>query len=295
MCADHPRGRIAHHDENREPRRAARVGAVRTQVVARDEQRRDHERHDDKGHKPAEDALCNRPRRRRHPCGTRPRTEDEHRHRTAAIRRRLDVQLILRMIGQRSFPRRARVGEVARRPLRRHRRERRELESRRVEQRLPPRRRSGSWIRLELRRNGLEFDHPSERVDDEVRHARNRHRRIVIRHLRVLPLRHQESWTRAVPEDKRRRTARLQDVPSPRPLIGCRRPAHKRLGDGEAGGGIGDGIRVAKRRKNLLCAINENGRRLVEGNASGDRDVRRQRREEDDACDNEPHRCQTAS
>ena len=72
--------------------------------------------------------------------------------------------------GQRSFPGRARVGEVARRPLRRRRRERRHVESGGVEQRPPVRRCGRRRRRLDLRRHGLEFDQPcpARRARDHV-------------------------------------------------------------------------------------------------------------------------------
>ena len=178
--AQTPNATIEH--ERRELERAAAIAAPLAQVVPRDRapaatnirntasvaQRR-RPRHaralgDRRGHA------------RRRASTARPLEVD----RLAAIRRRLDPQLLSGDARQRAGPRRARVGVVARRPLRRGRRERAHVEARR-RRRAASSRSAAGWAGagIELRRHDgqLETRRPSGSSDDQ-RHARHRHRRI---------------------------------------------------------------------------------------------------------------------
>ena len=117
-----------------------------------------------------------------------------------AVRGRFDAHAD-RRAGERSLPCSARVGEVARSPLRRDRRERREREASCVEQSRPRQRVRVRCCRgVELRRHRVESHQPSARVHDDRVHAGQRRRGIGRRRSKRQDARHEIARAGAVPD-----------------------------------------------------------------------------------------------
>ena len=131
VVGGHPGDHAGHEQSEREARRASPVRAVRAQVVAGEERCPDEADHPDEHDERHHDALRRGPRRRRHARRLRPRADDEKDTGRPAVRGRFHADAEVRASGERPFPGRARVGEVARRPLGGHRRERRQIVPRR--------------------------------------------------------------------------------------------------------------------------------------------------------------------
>jgi len=112
--------RRADHDEERESRGAVPIGAVRPDVQAGDEQCRERQRRKQKADEAAEIVCASEPGAAVMRVGT-----DQGPSRNIDVgrpgTRGFNANSQLRPAGQRALPRGPRVGEVARRPLRRRR------------------------------------------------------------------------------------------------------------------------------------------------------------------------------
>ena len=172
---DHDRD---HRYEDRELERAAAIAAPLTNVVPRDQRRRREDRQDDD----LDDRGAQR-RPRGIPVGgcraglRRPGRDLLEVHRTSAIRGRLDSEPLVRHPGKRTRPRGPCVGVLPRRPFRCRRRKRCHVESGSGEQRAPV---GGCRLRcrLHLRRNHVQLQQPSLRIQLQHRHPRHRQWRI---------------------------------------------------------------------------------------------------------------------
>ncbi len=209
--------------------------------------------------------MTARKRALRQRCGGARRTAPRPRQRegdgTSSHRGGLDAERLVRMLRDRTLPGAALVGVDDRHPLRIHRLEGGDVQSRGGEEHVPVHR-ARDVVGLQRFGNGKELGQPAGAVHDDQGHAGDVQRRIGTGQLLIMSHRHERTRAGAIPEVKRLWTAGAQQVPS---IGGWRRPldvARKVEGDAHPRGAARRGVAIPKLVQRFFGAILQGGRRL---------------------------------